>query len=226
MADAAAGRHFEPVDAAVPDADAIDIQRFGDDDKILPVRAQSLLLRQPGDTREAAALFVHSAADLDRTIQFDAGAANCFGRVDRGRNSSLHVAGAASIDAAVLDDTAKRIQRPPFTGRHDIEVAVQMDGGTEGAAAAKADDIEARVHGGVLGPALGGVILDVEPTACETIADQPGAVFVNLAGWIDGRDFYQIRGKGDELVRGCVDGSKHAVDRGGRDHGARITANL
>ena len=64
--DPAARGHLEPVHAAMADADAIDVQRLGDDDEIgAPLRDASGL-GQPRDAGEAAALFVDGAADLDR----------------------------------------------------------------------------------------------------------------------------------------------------------------
>ena len=66
--DAAARHHFEPVDAAMADADPIDVERLRDDDVVGPLGAEPAVLGEPGDAGEAAALFVHRAADLDRAV--------------------------------------------------------------------------------------------------------------------------------------------------------------
>ena len=91
--DAAARHHLEPVHAAMADADAIDVQRLGDDDVVGPRRAlMRPCSREPGDAGKAAALLVDGAADLDGAVQLDAGAADRLGRVDRGGDAGLHVA--------------------------------------------------------------------------------------------------------------------------------------
>ena len=135
--DAAARQHLEPVDAAVADADAVDVQRLGDDDVVGPLGAETPVLREPRDAGKAAALFVHGAADFDRAIQLDAGAADAFDGKERRGDAGLHVARAAAVDPAVDDLAAERIERPAVAGRHDVEVAVQVH-----------DRVQARVHAG------------------------------------------------------------------------------
>ena len=101
VADAPGGGDLEPVDAAMADADAIDVERLGDDDVVGVARAQAPLLGQPRDAGEAAALLVDRAADLDRALQLDAGAPDRFGREHRRGDARLHVAGAAAVDPPV-----------------------------------------------------------------------------------------------------------------------------
>jgi hypothetical protein len=66
-------------------------------------------------------------------------------RDDGCRQSALHVAGAAAVHLAVLDDGGERIHGPAGAGLHDIDVAVEMHAGSSARALAARDDIDARI---------------------------------------------------------------------------------
>ena len=50
--DAAAGQHLEPVDAAVADANAVDVERLGDDDVVGPLGAEPPVLARARRRRQ------------------------------------------------------------------------------------------------------------------------------------------------------------------------------
>ena len=87
------------------------------------------VLGQPGHAREAAALLVHGAADLERPGQDDARAADRFRGVHRGREARLHVAAAAAVEAPVAHHAAEGLHRPARPGGDDVEVAVDVEDG-------------------------------------------------------------------------------------------------
>ena len=73
----------------------------------------------------------------------------------------LHVARAAAVDRPSLTTPPNGSTRPAVAGRHDVEMAVQVDDRPR-PAAPRADDVDARMPRRVLGAPLGGDILDVE----------------------------------------------------------------
>ncbi len=181
-------------------------------DVVGPRRAETPVLGEPRDAGEPAALFVHRAADFDRAVQLDAGAADAFDGKQRRGDPGLHVARSAAVDPAVDDVAAKWIARPAVAGGHDVEVAVQVHDRVRRASVPGADDVDARMARGVLGTAFGGEVLDVESAALQTIADEVRAVFVSLAGRIDRRNANEIGGERDSLRRRRIDLSQDAVD--------------
>ena len=158
------------------DADPVDVERLGDDHVVGPHGAEPPVLGEPRDAGEPAALFVHRAADFDRAIQLDAGAADAFDGEERRGDSGLHVARSAAVDPAVDDVTAKRIARPALAGRHDVEMAVQVHDRVRRASMPGPDDVDARVALGVFGKAFGREVLDIESAALQTIANEVRAV--------------------------------------------------
>ena len=56
---------LEPVNAAMADADAVDVERLRDDHEVGPRRRDAALFAEPAHSRKAAALFVDGAADFD-----------------------------------------------------------------------------------------------------------------------------------------------------------------
>src|SRR6202008_37455 len=100
---------LEPIDAAVAQADAINVQRFGDDDVVGPARRKPSALREPGSAGESAALFVDGAADFNRAFEPDAGTLDGVRGEHRRSDSRLHVAGAASVNTAVANSGRKWI---------------------------------------------------------------------------------------------------------------------
>ncbi len=203
-------------DAAVADADAIDVQRLGDDHGVDSIRRQSLVFRQPGDTGEAAALFVDRPADFDRPLEGDAGAANRLCREHGRGDPRFHVARAAPVDAAVANHPAKRIDRPAGAGRDDVEMAVEVHVRPLGPPSPRADDVDPRMACGVFGPAFRGVILDAEVEVGETRANVLRTLGVELAGRIDGGNANQLRGKRRQFVGGVIDSGKESIESAGR----------
>ncbi len=212
MRDASARQHFEPVHAAVTDADAVHVQRLGDDDVVGPHGAETPVLGEPGDAGKPAALFIHGAADFNRAIELDAGAPDAFDRKERRGNSGLHVARSSAVDPAVDDVTAEWIARPAFAGRHDVEMPVQVHDRVRRASMPGPDDVDARVALRVLGKAFGREVLDLESATLQAISNEVRAVVVRLTGRIYRRDADEIGGERDSLRRRRIDLSKDAVD--------------
>ena len=67
---------------------------------------------------------------------------------------------AAAVDPAVAHHAAERIDRPAVAGRHDVEVAVEVNDRTARPPRRDADDVHARMARGVLGAPFGGDVLD------------------------------------------------------------------
>ncbi len=87
---------------------------------------------------------------------------------------------------------------------------------------------------GVLGPALGGHVGDLEVERAQPLADEPRARLVLLAGRVDGGDADQGGGEVDDLVGGVVDALGHPANDVGMqghapiswiEHGAWSRAN-
>ena len=87
---------------------------------------QAALLAEIAHAREPTALLVDGPTDLDASAEPHARAPHGLGGVDRGGDARLHVAGAASVDAAVAHEAAKRIHGPALSRRDDVEVPVEM----------------------------------------------------------------------------------------------------
>ena len=204
---------LEPVHAAVADADAVDVQRLGDDHVVASSGRQAAVFRKPGHASESAAFFVHRAADLDRPFELDASSANSLRGIHGRGDAGFHVARAAPVDAAVADRAGKWIHGPPAPGRHDVEVAVEMHGGSERAATLQAHDIHARMGACVLRAALGGEVFDLESDARELVADQAGAVVVRVTRRVDGGHADQLDREVDDLVGGGVHRRHDAINK-------------
>ena len=100
--------------------------------------------RQVRDAGEAAALFVHRAADLDRARAAARRRARSLRRrtpPPRCRPSCRTRRGRRSCPSRTTPPNGST--RPAVAGRHDIEVAVEVND-RPGAAASRADDVDAR----------------------------------------------------------------------------------
>ena len=126
MRNAPVGFDLGPPHAAMADADAIDIERFGDDDVIDARRGKPAALRQIMHAAVAARLFVDGARDLERPRQSRAGVDQRFDRDDGRRKAALHVAGAPAVDSAFLHHGGERVQGPSAAGLHHIDMAVEV----------------------------------------------------------------------------------------------------
>ena len=82
--DAPLGLDLAPPDAAVADADAVDVERLGDDHVVDAGLGEPAALGQPGDAAVAAGLLVAGAGDLDRAGQRRAAVDQRLGRDDGG----------------------------------------------------------------------------------------------------------------------------------------------
>ena len=117
---------------------------------------------QVRDAGEAAALFVHRAADLERARQRDAGARDRFRGEHRRGDAGLHVADAAAVDPAVAHHAAERIARvQPSPAGTTSKWPFRW---TAGPAPPRRvpTTLTRGMRGGVLGTAVGGEVLDVE----------------------------------------------------------------
>src|SRR5579864_5499435 len=212
VTDPAACRHLEPVDTAMPDTDAIDVMRLGDDHKVGAVPGNPPAFSEVGDPGEAAALFVHGAADLDRARQHDACPLDGFGGKHRRGDAGLHVAHAAPENLAVPYDAAERVDRPSVTRGNDVDVAVEVDDGPR-PAAPRSDRVHTWMPDRMLRAALCGDVLDVEPAQLfQEIAEKMRARFVVLAGRVHRGYPDETRREGDDFVRGPIDLGNNPID--------------
>ena len=203
-------RDLEPPHAAVPDAHAIDSERLGDDHVVGAPARDVAALAEPGDTRVAAALLVHRAADLEPAPQAHAGAPHRFGRVDRRRDPGLHVARAAAVEPAVADDAGEGLDAPAVARRHHVEVPVQVEAGPGAVALEDAEDVRPRVAGRVLGASLRREDAHREAAANELVADRLRCVGVGFAGWVHGGNPHERRREIHGLGRAFRGGGRHA----------------
>ena len=185
-----------------------------------------------GDARQSAALLVDRAADLDRAAQSDAGPPDGLGSEDGGRQAGLHVSRAAAVEVPVAYLTAERVDGPAFAGRHDVDVAVQVERGSRGATASPAQDVDLRTLRIVAWPAE---VLGLEAVRLEPDAEELSAFPVGVAGRVDGRNADQLRrerrrlfaadrGLGQDAVQEVVAQAGEAAAGGG--HGAMGVAGV
>ncbi len=112
VSDAPMGLDLRPPHAAVADADPVHVQRLGNDDVIDARRREPAALGQIMHAAVTAGFLVHGTRDLERARQRAARIDQSLDGDDRGRQSALHVAGAAAEELAVLDHARERIHRP------------------------------------------------------------------------------------------------------------------
>ena len=129
MRDLALGLDLGPPDAAMAEADAVLVERLGDDDVIDARLREVALPRQVGDAAEAAGFLVDRAGNLDGAGKIRVDLHEGFDRDDRGGEPALHVAGAAAIDPAVADDAGEGIDGPAVAGLDHVDMRVEMHGG-------------------------------------------------------------------------------------------------
>src|SRR5271165_4128548 len=97
MGDPAVLNDFEPVHTAMPDADAIDIGWFSDDNEIGLIGLQVSMLGQVRDAGKTAAFLVHRSALFHGAAQLHSAATDGFHRKYGSRDSRFLVGGAAAI---------------------------------------------------------------------------------------------------------------------------------
>lgn len=99
VGDMALGFHLRPPHATVAQADAIDVQRFGDDDVIDSRPREIAFFCQIGDATEAPRFLVRGARNFDRAREVASELLQKrLGRDDRRGDAALHVAGPTAID--------------------------------------------------------------------------------------------------------------------------------
>ena len=181
------------------DADALGVERLGDDDVALAIARDSARIAQPAHPCEAATLFVGRGALFDGACQSHANAAQRLDRVDRGSNASLLVARPPAKDATIAHFGRERISRPTGAWRDNVIVPVEVQ--DRAATAERADDVDARMLEAVLGYAFGRQALHVVAELAQLGGDELGARRVAVARGIHGRYANQRLGEGDHVVR-------------------------
>src|SRR5579863_6782037 len=186
--DAADSGDFEPIDAAMSEADAVDVQGFGDDDEVGAAARDQAVLGEVGHAGESAAFFVDRAALFDRATETHSGAADGFDGEDGGGDAGLLVGCAAAEDLAIRQGGTEGIDRPAVADWDDVKVTVEMEQGACGSVAQATNDVYAWIFRGVFGAAFGWDILDVVAELCKTLSEPRGAGGVVVAGRIHGGD--------------------------------------
>ena len=144
----------------------------------------------------------------------NAGTTDRFSGKHRRGKAGLHVARSAPIQAAILDVAAKRIARPAEANRDDVEMAVQVYGGSVGDAVVTANDVDARMFRRVFFAAERRQQMHVGAMRAQLIANHRGAGFVIGAGRIHSRDANEPGREIDDLVARTINLRDHAVNSG------------
>jgi hypothetical protein len=176
-----------------------------------PRRREPTFAREKRDPGEAAGLLVDRARDLERAIEPDARRQDALDRDHRSREPALHVARAAAIEAAVPDHARKRVDGPPLAGRHDVDVAVEVDAAARTAPADPRDDVDPWIALAVAGRALGADVVDLEPAPGQTLPEVAGARPIAFARRIDGREAHELAGELDQRVPLLLDAREQGL---------------
>ena len=124
---------------------------------------------------------------------------------DRSGKPALHVACAAAIDAAVADDSGKRVHRPVLAGLHHVDMRVEMHARPRTVAFDAADDVGARIAVVVAGRADPAHIFDGEAPRGQPLPDILGAGRVAFTRRVDGGKADELGGQFGQFVRPPVD---------------------
>src|SRR6185369_4908937 len=162
-----------PPHAAMAQADAILIERLGDDDVIDFALGEVALLGQPAHAGPAAGLFIGGAGDFERAGEFDARRQDRLDRDHAGSQAAFHVRGAAAVNLAVFQFAAPRIDAPAIAGFDHVDMRVEMHARPRAFAFDPRHHIGARIFVAI--GFLGGSarIFDAEAFAAQPLADQP-----------------------------------------------------
>jgi hypothetical protein len=106
---------------------------------------------------------------------------------------------------------AKRIDRPAVAGRYHVDVPVEVHDRAR-PAAARSNDVDPRVSGGVLGASFGLDVLDLERATLQEVAEEVRAGVVLLAGRVDGWNPHEIGGELDDLIGRAIDFGQDSLD--------------
>ncbi len=126
MRDPAERLDLEPINAAMAQADAIDVQRLRDDDEIGAIVVNVTLRGEVCHPGESAAFFVDRPALFDAPMEAHSRTANCFDCVNRGHDARFLVGSASAVDLAVAEGARVRIDAPALARGHHVEVPIEM----------------------------------------------------------------------------------------------------
>jgi hypothetical protein len=145
MRDAPMRLDLGPPHAAVPQANPVLVERFGDNHVLDAFGRKIAALGHPRHATIATGLFVRRCRNLDRAREVRHDIGERLGRDNRRREAALHVARAAAENLVVLHLAAERIDRPPAADFDDIMVRVEMHSLARCPAFAPSDDVPARM---------------------------------------------------------------------------------
>ena len=194
------------------DTNTIDIQWFGDDHEGRSSSGDPPHRCQVRHAGKPAAFLVDGSTDLEQTGHLDPTSSYRLSRENGRGNAGFHVADAATDDAAVANRALERIDRPPEPGRHDVDVAVQMNAWPVVRSATRPDHVHPRILRGMALVRVGDDVLDVEMMPLQPIAKDMRARFILVAGRVDGRNPYEIARELHDLVGGSIDFVDDAID--------------
>ncbi len=161
-----------------------------------------------GNAAETARFLVHRARNFDGARKIRIDVHEHFRRDDGSGEAALHVAGAASIDAAVLHDAGIGVDRPAFAGLHHVDMRVEMHRGAVAASVEPGNDVGARVAVRIARRVLPPDELGLEAPLPQPVGDEFGAGRVGFAGRVHRRKADQVGCEGDEFVAAVVDGAE------------------
>ena len=101
-------------------ADAIFVQRFGDNHVLYAGRIEIPFLGQIGDATIATRFFIRSAGNLYCAMKIGMFLDECFGGDNRCGQPTFHVTGAAPIDFVVVNFPTKGVFGPAGANLHHV----------------------------------------------------------------------------------------------------------
>src|SRR6185312_14660933 len=196
---------LRPPDAAMAEADAILVERFGDDD-VIDFRLREIAeLGQVGDAAETAGFLVRRARNLDGAGKIRIGIEESFDSDNRGGEPALHVTGTPPINPPILHHAGERIDRPAIARFDHVDMRVEMNAGTGRAAVETGDYIDARIAVAVARRSFGANEFGLKTPPFQPRGEVFGTGAIGFPWRIDGRETDQVRGQFDQFVRAPVD---------------------
>ena len=176
----------EPVNSPVPQADPARSEGLGYDDVRSPFRGNQAFAGEKVHARVPAGLLVHRGAELEASVQIDAGFPYRRRREQGGGDAALHIARAPAVDPAVLHHAFEGIDRPVLAGRHDVGMSVEVQGGHRRPAGKTAHQVYPGAFLRVVRMISGGQVPGFEAERGQAIVHQPGAGQVFVARRVHG----------------------------------------
>src|SRR5215831_3262420 len=208
MRDASMRLDFRPPNAAMADANAIDIERLGNDDVIHARAGEPAALGEIGDAAITAGFFVDGSRDLDRAGELHAAVEQRFHRDHGGRKPAFHVAGTAPINLSVLHQTGEGIDGPAGASLHDVEMTVEVHARALALTFAPTNNVDARIFLAVARRSLCTHISDFEAAALEPLTEIFCTRTVSLPWRVDRRKPDKIDREPNKLVPPVFDRAK------------------